>query len=204
MQKWFRIIQSIIIILAIAGTPKAFGQDKDKPQSPESQEMMKKWMEAMSPGEFHKKLDAFVGSWSLTESIWMAEPGAPIVTKGSAEIKWTLDGRFIQQELDGTMMGSPMHGIGYTGYDNINKHYVSFWIDNTSTAMTTADGIFNQDGTVLTTYGKMDEPTTGEHNKNIKYIWKIIDKDNNVFEIHDLSLPEPNTKIVEVAYTRKK
>jgi hypothetical protein len=201
-------LRCLLFAAILFGTQHLFGQDKKgdaKQQSPESQEMMKKWMEAMTPGDNHKKLDAFVGSWDVEESLWMAAPPAPpTISKGSAVIKWALDGRFIEQELDGQMMGMPMHGIGFTGYDNLNKCFVSFWIDNTSTAMATASGTFNQDGTVLTTYGKMDEPMTGEHGKNIKYIWKIINKDKNVFEIHDLVIGEPNTKVVEVVYTRKK
>jgi len=198
----------IFTVSLFAGPRFAFCQEQkseNKEQTPESQEMMKKWMQAITPGEAHKKLGAFVGSWDLNESIWMGGPSAPpTVTKGSAVIKWSLDGRFIQQELDGEMMGKPMHGIGFTGYDNINKKYVTFWIDNTSTGMFTADGSFNQDGTVLITYGKMDEPMTGENGKNVKYVWRIVNNDKNIFEIHDLNIGEPNTKVVEIVYSRKK
>jgi len=102
------------------------------------------------------------------------------------------------------MMGMPMTGMGVTGYDNFDKKYVSFWIDNLSTAMYLSEGSIDPAGKVLSLYGKMDEPMTGEHDKNVKYVSRVVDPDKFVFEIHDLAIPEPNTKVVEVVYTRKK
>ena len=56
----------------------------------------------------------------------------------------------------------------------------------------------------LTMYGKMDEPGTGEHGKNIKYVTRLLGRDKQVFEVHDLAIGEPNTKVMEMTYTRKK
>ena len=175
------------------------------PAMPNMEEAMKKWMDAIAPGEAHKMLNGFVGSWETATSLWMQGPGAPpTVTKGTAEIKWALGGRYIQQESKGEMMGRPMSGIGFTGYDNINKKFISFWIDDMSTAMYNSEGGFDQAGKVLTTYGKMDEPMTGEHDKNVKYVSRLINPDKFIFEVHDLAIGETNTRVVEVIYTRKK
>jgi hypothetical protein len=161
-------------------------------------------MAAATPGEAHKKLNNMVGSWETSTSMWMA-PGQPSeVTKGTAEMKWVLDGRFVLQEYHGEMMGRPMSGMGLTGYDNLNKKYVGVWMDNMGTAMSTMSGNFDRSEKVLTLYGTMDEPTTGEYGKYVKYVTRVLDKDKFVFEIHDLSLAEPNTKVVEVTYVRKK
>ena len=51
---------------------------------------------------------------------------------------------------------------------------------------------------------KQGESTTGEHDKNVKYVYRFIDKDKYVFEIHDLAIGEPNTKVIDVVNTRKK
>lgn len=178
---------------------------EQKGAMPSLDEMMKKWMEAATPNENHKRLDPLVGSWETTTSMWMDGPGKPpTTTKGSSEIKWAFDGRFIMQEFKGEMMGKPMNGVGFTGYDNMNKKFVTFWIDNTATAMFLAEGNFDPSGKVLSLYGKMDEPMTGEHDKNVKYVSQIVDKDKIVFEVHDLIYGEANTKVVEVVYTRKK
>ena len=199
-----RTVLALVLFLAVAASGTA--EDKKKRVSmPSQEEMMKRWKDAATPGEAHKVLDNFVGSWETEASTWMDGPDKPpSLTKGTAEVKWVLDGRFVQQEMTGEMMGAPMHGIGFSGYDNFKKKYTIFWIDNSATAMSTSEGSINKDGTVITSWGKMDEPMTGEKDKKVKYIDTIVDHDKHVFEIHDLSLPGPSTKVVEIVYTRKK
>lgn len=202
----FPVFCMILMFASAAAAQEKNTNTEAKPAAtPDMNEMMKKWMEAITPGEPHKAFNQFVGSWETATSIWMEGPGAPpTVTKGSAEFKIIMDGRYLVQESKGEMMGMPMTGMGVTGYDNFNKKYVSFWIDNLSTAMYLSEGSIDPAGKVLSLYGKMDEPMTGEHDKNVKYVSRVVDPDKFVFEIHDLAIPEPNTKVVEVVYTRKK
>lgn len=168
-------------------------------------EAMKKWKASIMPGAPHKALDAYEGSWETTTKIWMGGPTAPpSESKGTADIRWILGGRYLEQRVKSGMMGMPMDGYGLTGYDNMNKKYVVFWVDNLSTSMYTAEGAMDQSGKVLTVYGKMDEPMTGEHDKNVKYVTRMIDQNTFVHEIHDLAIGEPNTLVVEVTYRRKK
>ena len=49
----------------------------------------------------------------------------------------------------------------------------------------------------------MDDPMTGEHGKNVIYVLRMIDKDKYIFEFRD-PVYEPNTKMGEIVYTRKK
>lgn len=194
-----------VVLLSLLVCPAMNAQEKGTSQDPGMAEMMKKWMDAATPGDNHKKLGDLVGSWDLTTSMYMGGPGSePTISKGSAEITWIMGGRFISQDIKGEMMGMPMTGLGITGYDNMNRKYVSFWIDNTATGMYTAGGHFNQDGTVLSLYGTSDEPMTGEHGKNVKYVTRFISKDKFVHEIHDLAIGEPNTLVVKIVYERKK
>lgn len=201
---------SVCFFALIVFAASAFAQEKKtgemkSPAPAAMDEMMQKWMETIKPGEPHKGFNDFVGSWETTTSIWMQGHDAPpTVTKGTAEFKMIMDGRYLLQETTGEMMGMPMTGMGVTGYDNFNKKYVSFWIDNMSTAMYTSEGSFDPTGKVMSLYGKMDEPMTGEHDKNVKYVSRMVGPDKQIFEVHDLAIPEPNTKVVEVVYTRKK
>jgi len=188
-------------LLIAAGSP-ASGQDKEA-GNPAMQEAMKKMMEQATPGDAHKKLDVLAGTWDATMTIWMDGPDKPpMVTKGKTSFKWILGGRFLEEDATGEMMGQPYTGLGILGYDNMNKKYTMMWIDNTSTANFTADGTADPSGTTLTYFGKMDEPVTGEHGKTVKYVLRILGKDKHVFEIHDLSMPEAATKMVEISYTR--
>lgn len=195
------VLTTVFVALAFFVLPLSA---QDKPGSAAMDAMMKTMMAAMTPGEQHKALAACEGIWDAEVKSWMAPDAPPTVSKGSATMKMVLGGRYLYQEMSGEMMGMPFQGMGYTGYDNINKKYVSFWIDNMGTGMASMDGAMNKGGDVLTLYGKMDEPTTGEHGKNVKYVTRLISKDKQIFEAHDLSIAEPHTKVLEVVYTRHK
>ena len=145
-----------------------------------------------------------IGSWDMATTMWMNGPDKPpTLAKGTAELCWVLDGRFLQQETKGEFMGMPSQGMGFNGYDNLDKKYTMFWIDNSATAMYTAEGNFDKAGKVLTMYGKMDDAISGEHDKPAVYILRLVDKDKWVFEFHDPIL-QHNTKVGEIVYTRKK
>ena len=194
---------SLVLILAIA-VAFASGQEK-KGAPPGTEEMMKKMMELGAPGEHHKKLDALVGSWETTMSMWMEGPGKPPArSKGSAEFRWVLGGRYLVQEVKGMMMGMPMNGIGYNGYDNLRKKYTMFWIDDMGTVMSTGDGNYDASGKVLTLYGKMDDPTTDEYDKNVKYVTRWVGDNTFVFEMYDLAIGGADTKVMEINYERTK
>lgn len=180
----------------------AGGKDNAKP-AVDMQEMMKKWTEAGTPGQPHKLLDQFVGKWDTATRVWM-EPGKPpMETKGTADVKWIMDGRYLLEESAGQLMGMPHKGMGITGYDNFKQKYVSSWIENMSTGMYMSEGTVDQSGKVLTFHGKIDEPATGERDKLVRFVARIISKDKHVFEIYDLVGRPDEFKAVEITYTRK-
>jgi len=160
--------------------PLAWAQVKQEQKLPQAamNDMMKRMTELASPSEGHAKLNDLVGVWDAETKMWMGGEGSgqPSISKGTAEYSWVLGGRFLREGYNGEMMG-----FGFTGYDNYAKKYK-----------------------VLTLYGKMDEWTTGELGKNVKYVTRIIDRDKHVFEILDLAIGEPSTKVVDITYTRKK
>jgi hypothetical protein len=199
-----RLLSGALCAVVLCGGPKSEAQEKS-PGQDQMNEMMKKWKEIAAPGNPHKKLDMFVGTWDVETRMWMGGPEAPpTTTRGSTTFAWTVGGRYLRQDFRGEMAGMPVEGMGYTGYDNFEKKYVGVWMDNTTTAIFSMEGTMNREGTVLTMYGKMDEWMTGEVGKMSKYVFRVLDKDTIVFEIHDLAIGEPNTKVVEMTFTRKK
>jgi hypothetical protein len=208
-------LQVLLCTIALVGASllsagQAFSQENkpgekgDAKSAPDMQEMMKKWMEVATPGEAHKHLGQFVGKWDTVVRMWWEGPGKPPVeSKGASEIKWIMDGRFLLEESSGQMMGMPYRGMGITGYDNFKKKYVVSYIDNMGTAMVTGEGKFDMANKVLTSFGKMDEPMTGEHDKTVKYVLRLLGKDKYVFEIFDEVGGPSEFKVVEITYTRK-
>jgi hypothetical protein len=201
-----------LALLALAfcfGLSLAVAQEQEAPSQEEQaammEEMMKKFQELATPGEAHKRLDVMVGSWDVESRMWMGGEGSgeAQTSKGTAEYKWILGGKYLRQDYKGEMMGVPFTGIGITGYDNYAKKYVGMWIDDMSTMISTMHGSAGRTGDVFVMYGPMHEWSTGELDKVVKYVFRIINKDKHVFEIHDEWIVD-NTKVMELTYTRKK
>jgi hypothetical protein len=202
---------SIYLTLIAAGALLAYhAASEDKPAAVDTkgkagltaEEMMKKAEAAGKPGPAHKALDALVGDWRLEGRCWMTPDSPPTENKGTAKVQWILGGRFVQEELDGEFMGKPFHGISITGYDNMKKKYVGSWIDDMSTGMFISEGDADADGKLFTFYGKMDDPITGQKDKQYKFVIRVLGPNKHTFEMHDLSLGD-KSKTMELTYTRK-
>ena len=50
----------------------------------------------------------------------------------------------------------------------------------------------------------MDEWMTGEHDKAVKYVYRFVDDDHMIFEMHDLGIVPGETMVIEVNYERVK
>jgi hypothetical protein len=195
------------VSLAGAQEKKDAQQKKDTAQQmdPAMAEMMKKWEEAMTPGAPHKMLAGLAGSWKAESKMWWGGPGTPATTaEGKEEATMVLGGRFLSTTFSGIMMDRPFEGQGLLGYDNTKKKFRQVWVDNFSTGVSVMEGTADQSGNVITLWGMMDEPTTGERDKITKHVYRLAGKDKYVFEIHDFAFPEPNTKVMEITYTRVK
>jgi len=165
-------------------------------------EGMKKWQEAPTPGKYHERMAKRIGKYSTETTIWGMGP-APMKSKGEAEIRWLLEGRWLLTESRYEMMGMAGRGFAIQGYDNFKKKYVAMWVDSMSTAMLTMSGNASRDGRIESMWGLMDEPMTGEVGKHVKYVTRVIHDDKFIFEIHDLAIGGDKTKVVEIVYTRK-
>jgi len=207
MKRAVMLFGGLILVLTLSVSNESFSQEKKKSakKTPSEEEMMKRWQESMTPGAQHKMLEESVGTWDAEVKMWMKGPtGEPMVSKGTSESKMVLGGRYLQQDFTGEMMGQPFVGTGFTGYDNFKKKYVSFWIDNMSTGMSTMDGVPDKSGKSVTMWGKMDDPMTGEKGKKIKYVTRFVDKDTQVFETYDVSAHGDKKPTMLITYKRKK
>jgi hypothetical protein len=198
----FAVVATLVVATSV-GTMSA--QTKKKMKMPSMEVMMQRWQESMTPGEPHKMLEKCVGSWDAESKMWMAGPdSAPTVSKGTAERKMALGGRWLVEEFTGEVMNSPFNGLGYTGYDNFKKKFVGTWMDNMSTGVSTMEGTLEKDGTTLVMWGKMNEPMTGEKDKKVKYVSKFIDNDHEIFEVYDVTSYGDKKPTMVISYTRKK
>ncbi|MGQ0553607.1 MAG: DUF1579 family protein [Planctomycetota bacterium] len=182
-------------------------QDGGLPEmDPASAAAMQRWMDACTPNENHQKLAVMLGEWDSVMRMWMAPGAEPMESRGSAKVTWLVDGRWMRYESETAgIFGMPdTKHFGTFGYDNFKKKYVWSQVDSFGTNMLHGEGFLDQLGTALHLYGPMDEPMDGTNDKPVRYTWRFTSPDALLLEVHDLAIGERNTKVVEIAYTRKK
>ncbi len=197
-----RFISVAITIVGITLTVSpGFAKEKKHEKAMDPQAMMELWKQAATPSEPHKLFATLVGSWTTQTKEWM-EPGKPPTeSTGTAEMKILLDGRFLYQEYNGQMMGQPFNGIGIDAYDNMTKKYVTAWMDTMGTGIFLMEGTASPDGRTITLRGSHPEPGGGKMTH--RAVWKIIDDNNQVFEMYGAHGKEKETKNLAIIYTRK-
>ena len=192
---------ALLIVFASAALAQ---HDHAKPaeKPPMDPAMMEAMMKAGTPGDPHKALDGMTGSWNAKVTSWMAPGADPMVMEGTAENKWVMGGRYMEQRFSGNFMGMPFEGLGYTGYDNVKKQYWGTWMDNMSTGMMMTTGTAT-DAKTWTFTGMMADPMTGKDMKvDEKITW--VDADHHNMEMW---CPGPDGKAFKnmlIEYSRKK
>jgi len=191
-------LMSLCIMLA-ASVAMAKGKKAEKSMDPQA--MMEVYTKLAAPGEQHKQLASLAGSWTTKTKEWMEPNKPPVESTGSAEMKILLDGRFLQQELTGQMMGQPFSGIEITAYDNLLKRYVTSWMSTMGTGIFTMEGTASTDGKTITLKGQHAEPGGG-YMKH-RAIWKIVDRNTQTFDMYGTHPGGKEWKMMEMTYTRK-
>lgn len=165
---------------------------------------MARWMATMKPGPAHERLKEMLGSWELTMRMWPMPGQAPVESKGTSEVTWFAEGKWLQENWSIPMMGIPTKGLAILGYDNFKERYVSTRVDSLQTSIASAFGHFDQSGDNLILWGTIDEPMTPEQDKQVRYILRGFGQDKFTLEVHDMMIGETNTKVLEFEYARKK
>lgn len=197
-----RVSVSILVALfVISLASPLMAKDKKSEKPMDQQAMMELWKKMAMPGEPHKLFATLAGSWTTTSKEWM-EPGKPPTeSTGTAEIKMLLDGRFLYQEYNSQMMGQPFSGIGIDAYDNMTKKYVTAWLDSMGTGIFIMEGTASADGKTITLKGSHPEPGGGKMTH--RAVWKIVDNNNQTFDMYGAHHGGKETKMMEIVYTRK-
>ncbi len=192
---------TLIVLSLLLTTNIAFAKGKQHEKHMDPQAMMELYKKLATLGEPHKVFASLAGSWTTKTKEWM-EPGKPpMESEGTVEMKMLLDGRYLQQEYHGTMMGQPFTGISINAYDNLTKHYVTTWMSTTGTGIFTMEGSASADGKTITLEGKHPEPGGG-HMSHLA-IWKIVDNNTQTFDMYGAHHGGKEMKMMEIVYTRK-
>lgn len=193
----------LVALPMTASAAEAKKQQGQPAMSAEEQAQMDEWVKRSAPGDNHKVLEAMVGTFDAKVTMWM-QAGAPPQESGDgvSENRWVLGGRYVEQRYKGTSMGMPFEGIGYTGYDNIQKQYVGTWMDNFGTGIVSAVGVGDATKTEMTFKNEMMDPTTGKPT-TMRSVLKVADKNHHVYEMYGNGPDGKEFKMMAIAYSRK-
>lgn len=190
-------------LFAAAGFSLAQDQKPKKAAAMDEKAMMDAMMKAGAPGEQHKMLEGMAGTWDAKVTSWMTPGKPPMQSSGTSEAKMIMDGRFLQENFNGSFMDQPFTGVGYTGYDNIQKKWIGTWMDNMGTSIMNSSGKMNPDGKSSSWTATMPDPMTGKMS-TIKQKMTMTDNDHHTFEMWGAGPDGKSYKMMEIVYTRKK
>ena len=113
---------AVLTLLVVAVQLTQAGQQQ-APPSPDT--LLQALAEAGKPGVEHKKLEPFVGRWTLTVKLWADPSQPPVEFKGTMERKWIMDGRFVQEtgKVACVKTGKTFEGLGLVGYHPGEKKF---------------------------------------------------------------------------------
>jgi hypothetical protein len=197
-----RILSTALIVLSLLlMANSAHAKTKQPEKHMDQQAMMDLYKKLATPGEPHKLFASLAGSWTTKTKEWMEAGKPPMQSEGTVEMKMLLDGRYLQQEYQGTMMGQPFTGISINAYDNLTKHYATTWMSTTGTNIFIMEGTASADGKTITLNGQHAVPGGGQMTH--RAVWKIIDNNNQTFDMYGAHHGGKEMKMMEIVYQRK-
>ncbi len=191
---------TLIGLCVVLSVSVAMAKEK-QPDQMDMQAMMDTYKKLAIPGEPHKQLAGLAGSWTTKTKEWMDPSKPPMESTGTCEEKVLLDGRFLQQECTGDMMGQPFTSIGVTGYDNFTKKYVTTWMSSMGTGIFVMEGTGSADGKTITLHGSHKDPMGGDMKHHA--LWKFVDANTQTFEMYGAHGNDKDMKMMEITYNRK-
>jgi hypothetical protein len=198
-----RVATAMALMLGLATGAVAQEKAKRSAAPLDEKATMEAWQKAMTPGEGQKKLTPMVGTFETKVRTWMDPAKPPEDTTGTSVSTWVLGDRYVQTKYEGIFMGEMFNGIGFMGFDNVSKKYVSSWMDTAGTGMMWSTGTMDAAGKVMTLKAMVNDPGTGKPTPADEKI-TITDNDHHKLEMFGKGPDGKMTKIMEIEYARKK
>ena len=153
----------------------------------EDAEAMAVWQEYMTPGEEHQHMAQGAGEWRQELTFWMAPGGEAQQATSTSIVEPILGGRYLSEEMTGTMMGMPFEGRGTFGYDNAKDQHFMTWVDNMGTGLMVGWGVPEGENKVAYS-GTVVDPATGE-DKPFRTVVTEVDANHMIMEMY---VPAPD------------
>ncbi|NTV81949.1 MAG: DUF1579 domain-containing protein [Candidatus Aminicenantes bacterium] len=174
---------ALALVLSAITTALGLAQTSEQDQA----KAMEAYMKAGAVTADHEALKYFAGRWKVEGKMWTAPGAPPTESINTNEGEMILGGRYVRLTYKGEMMGQPFEGLQISGYDNIEKAYKTFWIDNSSTSFYLLTGKYDAAKKTYTFTGRWADPMGGV--TPVRMIIKIVSADEYTSETY-MAMPD--------------
>jgi hypothetical protein len=143
------------------------------------------------------------GNFDYTIKMWMDPSQPPSESTGKRSAELIMGGRYLIEKYTGSFMGMPFEGMGTMAYDNVQKKYLSTWIDNMGTGVMFGSGTCDAASGTWTMVADMADPMTGKMVKT-RSVTKLVDADHMSMEMYAPGMDGKEMKMMEIMATRTK
>lgn len=196
MKRTLRVVTGLVSIAAVFSytSVRAGGQDS-RPAGVGASSRPSTARTSTRPGEAHERLARRAGKYTTSIIYKPKAPTGDIVTTGEAELRMTLDGRFLVDENSGVLLGKNFTGFRMTGYNNASGKYEASWADTNSTGLVRLSGE-SDDGGKTVVYSALLETEAGP--LEFKATDRQVDDDSFVITITSAG------STLDITYRRRK
>lgn len=168
---------------------------------------LQKWADAARPGEAHKALEFFAGTWNAQVQ-FSNLPGGSLtngagVVSGKVVTTWVHGGRFLRSEYTGGVGGKDFTASATLGYNNATGVFEGTWMDSTSTGQRSRTGSVDSSGNVYTFTSEFPDAITGAPTK-FKEVLTVFSDRHYIHQVFEVGPTGIEHRVQEVAYTRLK
>lgn len=148
----------------------------------------------------HDRLAAMCGTWNVDMTLW-PQPGAQSMNApATSTITSLFDGKFVQEKIEGTVMGMAFTTLAWTGYNPGTKQYEATRISSTNPVRIAEAGTYDETKEQFELKADMVMAGATWHQRTVI---QQASPDAMVATSYLSSDAVPEWKAVEIRYTRK-
>lgn len=155
------------------------------------------------PGPEIKRLEALAGTWATTIKIWAGGEEAPAIElTGTAERKWILGGRYLEEISENATPDGVYQGRGYFGYNRGQGLYEFVWISTEDIEISLERGRIDPETNALVLLGGYVDVLSGFYMmRTTEFI--IESPDRHTMTVYLTDVDGRSYKEFEIVFTRK-
>lgn len=191
-----KLLRSLVLALSLPILPVA-AQDADMPAA----------ARLAMPGEEHRWLEPLVGEWAVEMLVYPGPDAEPIISNDvTATRGWTLGGRYLREELRGTVFGNPSARDGVLGYNRLDGRFEWVTVDTFEPGQMIYLGRGEATPEGFSLYGESTEAGMGPEptgrSRDLRFEFEIVSDDYNVQRIYARFPGESEYLFVEQRFSR--